>query len=134
MYDQLAFYTLEHGRTNPSFIHQYIVDAYAAQHPNDGAKTIRIAFALIGLYLHIEKGYSGKEVQLAHMQLAKKRKQWPAFDPPEKLGDITVGSVLNAKPGADRDQMIEKWCVSVWESWRGSQQEIRNLVRSELGV
>jgi hypothetical protein len=133
-YDQLAFYTLEHGRTDPSFIHQYIVDAYAAQHPTESAKTIRTAFALVGLYLHIEKHYSGKQVQLAHMALAKKRKQWPAFDPPAYIGDITVADVLRTKPGAERDRAIDKWCASVWRSWSNSHQDIRDLVRNELGV
>ena len=134
MYDQVALYTLEHARTDPSFIHQYAVDAYAAQHAAEATKTIRTAFALIGLYLHVEKNYSGKRVQRAHMQLAKKRKQWPAFESPAHVGDVTVADVLRAKPGTDRDQMIKMWCASVWEAWRDSHPQVRDLVRTELAV
>ncbi len=59
-YNELSYYTLSHW--DPSFIHQYIVDAYAAQHADEKSKSIKVAFALIGLYLHNEKHYSGKEV------------------------------------------------------------------------
>ncbi len=72
-YNELSYYTLAH--TDPSFIHQHIVDAYAAQHADENTKSITLTFALVGLYLHIEKKYSGKEVQRAHMQLANQRKQ-----------------------------------------------------------
>jgi hypothetical protein len=132
LWDQVAFYTLEHARTDLSFIHQYVVDAYAAQHPAETTKNIRTAFALIGLYLHVEKGYTGKQVQLAHMQMAKTRNQWPSFIPPTKLGDITVADVLNTRLGTERDAMIEKWCASVWEAWHPRHQEVKDLVQIEL--
>ena len=36
LYDELAFYTLAHR--SPYFIHQHIVDAFAAQYANDKNK------------------------------------------------------------------------------------------------
>jgi hypothetical protein len=45
-------------------------------------KPITIIFALIGLYLHLEKNFTGKEVQFAHMKLVKHRKNWPNFKLP----------------------------------------------------
>jgi hypothetical protein len=59
-YNQLAFYTL--GLQDKCFIHQYIVDAYTAQNANSNTKSISLIFSLVGLYLQIEKNYSGKEV------------------------------------------------------------------------
>ena len=56
-YDELASYTLIHG--DPAFIHQHVVDAFGAQHATDHSKPIGVAFALIGLYLHVERGRSG---------------------------------------------------------------------------
>src|SRR5258708_4857524 len=132
-YDELAYYTLEHARTDPSFIHQYIVDAYAAQHANAKSKPITVAFALIGLYLHLEKEYSGKKVQEAHMQLAKQRKQWPVFPLPEKRGEMTALDVLKAPPGAARDEAIREWSRSVWAAWHASHKAIAELVQAELG-
>ena len=70
LYNQLALYTLAHP--DPRFIHQLVVDAYTAQNADDNTKPIALVFALIGLYLHIEKGYTGKQVQRAHMQLANR--------------------------------------------------------------
>jgi hypothetical protein len=49
-YDELCCYTLSHRDT--SFIHQHVVDAFAAQTADERTKLIGLAFALIGLYLH----------------------------------------------------------------------------------
>ena len=129
-YNELLYYTWAHK--DPSFIHQLAVDAYAAQNATPNTKPIGVAFPLIGLYLHLEKGYSGKEVQRAHMRLGKQRKQWPRFPLPEERGKITICEVLAAAPGPDRDRAIEEWCRSVWAAWSGSQELIRKLVAEEL--
>jgi hypothetical protein len=131
-YNELAYYTL--ALSDPAFIHQQVVDAYTAQHADEHTKPIATAFALIGLYLSVEKGFSGKQVQQAHMQLAKKRKQWPTFKPPDQKGDITVEDVLAAQPGHDRDNKIQEWCGSVWEAWNESHQQVRDLVKTELEI
>jgi hypothetical protein len=129
-YNELSYYTLSHG--DPSFIHQYIVDAYAAQHADEKSKPIKVAFALIGLYLHIEKHYSGKEVQIAHMRLARKKKQWPVFDLPAHRGNIDVSDVLRAKSGPERDRAIKEWSASVWEAWSESHAKVADLVQNGL--
>ena len=129
-YHELSAYTLSRG--DPSFIHQYVVDAYAAQHASTESKPITIAFALIGLYLQVERHRSGKQVQEAHMRLAKKRRVWPPFNPPEERGAMTAVEVLQAEPGPERDQAIRAWSASVWEAWRDSHARVADLLR-ELG-
>jgi len=129
-FHELCFYTLAHG--DAAFIHQHVVDAFAAQHADQDTKPIKVAFALFGLCLHLEKGYSGREVQRAHMQLAKRRKQWPTFILPAACGVVTVTDVLAAAPGPARDAAIERWCVSVWEAWRASHAQVRELLQQEL--
>jgi hypothetical protein len=64
-YEELAAWTL--GLGDAAFLHQRVVDAWAAQHATAKSKPINIAFALLGLYLHLEHGFSGREVQLAHI-------------------------------------------------------------------
>src|SRR5438067_3221775 len=49
---------------------QHVVDAYAAQTARASTKPITLAFALVGLYLHLEKNQTGKQVQRVHMLLA----------------------------------------------------------------
>ena len=75
---------------------------------------------------------TGHQVQLAHMQMAKRRKTWPLFDLPAQRGDITVFDVLQAPPGEARDEIIRRWCVSVWEAHGESHQKVAELVQKEL--
>jgi hypothetical protein len=129
---ELSYYTLSHPVK--SFIHQHIVDAYAAQTANKKSKPISIIFSLSGLYLFLEKNYTGRQVQLAHMAMTKKKKGWPIFNLPEYRGDITVSDVLSTQQGKERDAMIKKWCISVWESYRDSHEKVIDFVRNELDI
>jgi hypothetical protein len=60
-YHELAAYTL--GLHDAAFIHQHIVDAYAVHAAMPTDKPIRIAQALVGLFLHVEHGLTGRQVQ-----------------------------------------------------------------------
>jgi hypothetical protein len=132
LFDELSYYTLAHP--DPAFIHQNAVDAYAAQHADHTSKPIQVVFALIGLYLSVEKNWSGKQVQRAHMQLARRRRRWVAPPFPSERGVLRVENVLAAALGERRDAMIRNWCVSVWDAWKGNCGSIRDLVRDELDV
>jgi len=132
LYNELSYYTLAHA--SPTFIHQHFVDAYTAQHAEHTSKPMGIVFSLIGLYLCVEKGFTGRQVQRAHMQLAKQHRQWPHFEPPVDRGSITIADVLAVPPGPNRDTMIQVWCVSVWEAWKGCGAQIAELAKSELGI
>jgi len=126
---ELSYYTLAHP--SPTFIHQHIVDAFTAQTANRDTKPIGVAFALIGLCLYLEKNYTGKQVQLAHMALARNKRDWPRFDLPETRGDVTVADVLNEPPGPTRDEKIREWCASVWQAYNDNHQKVRNLLSEE---
>lgn len=123
--DELSFYTLSRG--DAFFIHQLLVDAYAAQHATADSKPITTAFALIGLYLFVERGFSGKNVQRAHVRLAKRRRRWPRFQSPESRGALTVADVLRARSEDARDQAIKQWARSVWAAWNKKRVQIASL-------
>lgn len=129
-FDELCFYTL--AQPDARFIHQHVVDAFSAQHAGQNAKPITVAFALIGLYLHVERGFSGRQVQLAHMKLANSRKHWPRFALPPMTGEMTVADVLAVPAGPERDQAIDRWCVSVWLAWSTSHKQVEDLVHAAL--
>jgi hypothetical protein len=114
-YDELCAYTLTHG--DAGFIHQHVVDAFAAQHAKPDSKPIGITFALAGLYLHVEKHLTGRAVQRAHMRMARQKRDWPRFALPDKRGDITPLRVLATAEGPDRDEAIHEWCTSVWAAF-----------------
>ena len=129
-YHELSYYTLAHP--DPPFIHQHIVDAYTAQSANGDTKPIAVAFSLIGLCLHVEDRLSGREVQRLHMKLAQNRRMWPIFKLPQARGTITVSDVVAAPPGDERDDMIRKWCISVWDAWQESHAQVRALLQETL--
>ena len=124
---QLSAYTLNHG--DPAFIHQHVVDAYAAQNANETTKPIAITFALAGLYLHVEKQFTGRQVQLAHMKMARNKQPWPSFALPKERGAITEREVLAAPAGPQRDAMIEAWAAAVWAEFRDSRDTVATLLR-----
>ena len=125
-YNELCYYTLAHG--DPSFIHQHVVDAFAAQSADERDKPIKLTFALVGLYLHVEKQLSGKQVQRVHMQLGRQKRRWPMLTLPTDRGAINATSVMAAPAGTDRDKMIHQWCASVWEAFRESRQVVVDLL------
>lgn len=133
LYHELALYTLE--LRDPEFVHQHIVDAYAVQRAGPASKPIAIVFGLIGLYLYLEKGFTGRQVQQAHMRLARKSKQWVApFIPEARGANLCVADVLAAEPGAERVAAIRRWCLAVWQDWEHARPEIATLARNLLGV
>ena len=128
IYNELAFYTLE--LRDPEFIHQHVVDAYAVEHAGPETKPIAIVFGLMGLYLHLEKEFTGRQVQRAHMQMARKRKHWAALPMPEHhRAAMRIADVLAAPPGPERNAMIRRWCQAVWQDWQHARPHIEALAR-----
>jgi hypothetical protein len=129
-YDELYVYSMSRGAT---FVLQHVVDAHAAQTATADDKPIRIVFALIGLYLHVERGLTGRQVQLAHIQLGKTKRPWPAIPLPDRRGNMTARDVLATPEGDERDRAIDEWCRSVWSAFAASRETIAGLVRENLG-
>jgi hypothetical protein len=104
LYHELTAYTL--GLRDSAFMHQHVVDAYAAQTADETSKPIAITFALIGLCLYLERGFTGRQVQRVHMLLAQRRRTWPRFLLPTARTSVTVRDVLSANPGSSREMAI----------------------------
>jgi hypothetical protein len=127
-YYELCSYTIEHARQHGTFIHQHVVDAFAAQHADADTRPVTLTFALIGLYLHIELGYSGKEVQRVHMAMGRDRRSWPHFILPIGRGSMTAVDVMAAPEGRARDHAIALWCRSVWGAFSMNRPVIVDLL------
>lgn len=125
LYHELAYYTLSHNEN--SFIHQHIVDAFTAQEADEKTKPIAIVYALAGLYLHLEKKYTGREVQLAHVTMSKGSKIFEKIILPDNRGIFTVKTVLETSPGNERDQMIHQWCLSVWDAYSSEHKKVISM-------
>jgi hypothetical protein len=136
MTDQEAFhelcgYTLTHY--GAGFIHQLVVDAYTAQNADEHSKPIAVFFAVMGVYLVAERSFTGREVQLAHMALAKRRREWPMLSLPPKRGTLTVHDVLAVPRGEKRDEMIVTWVNSVWAAFAANREAVVTFLR-ERGI
>ena len=127
-YAELCTYTWPHGVRD--FIHQHVVDSWGAQTAGPDTKPITIGCCLAGLYLHLEKGFTGREVQLAHMKMARRKQPWPAMALPADRGRMTAADVMLAPEGAARDAAIDAWCASVWQAFADSHDTIAALVRA----
>jgi len=126
-YEELCCYTLSRG--DPSFIHQHAVDAFGAQSFTFGQKPIRLVFALIGLHLHLDHQFTGRQVQLAHTKLGRHEGEWPVLPLPADRGAITAEAVGMAAAGPERDSIIERWCASVWAAFRDNHPVVIALTR-----
>ena len=124
LFEELSYYTLSHPDSD-YFIHQLIVDAFTAQTADKDTKRISLFFSLVGLYLLIEKNYTGKQIQRAHTVLANYKEHLPIIKLPENRGEITISEVLKSK--LNRDEMIKKWCSSVWKAYESSKEEIKRF-------
>ncbi len=131
LFEELSFYTLSHSDSD-YFIHQLIVDAFTAQTADKDSKKISLVFSLIGLYLLIEKKYTGKQIQQAHIALSNFKNYIPEIKLPENRGEFTISDVLNNE--LNRDEMIKKWCFSVWYAYKSSKEEIKRFCEIYLFV
>jgi len=123
----LSAYTVTLG--DKALIHQHVVDAYAAQTADETTKPVKITFALAGLLLMIERGFTGKEVQNAHMKLARQNREWPTFPLARDRGALSAADVLKEPEGPAREKAIHAWCAEVWRSWTHTRDEIADLLR-----
>lgn len=129
LYHELSFYTLAHP--GKDFIHQHLTDAYTAQTATTATQPVAVFFALAGLYLLMERQYSGRQIQQAHLKMAAGKQQiFPVFDLPENRGSITVADVLSVPPGPDRDHKIYEWCAAVWQAYREQHRTIAALTET----
>ncbi len=134
-YEEVLAHTWQSG--DAFFVHQYVVDAYATSHVSETMKPIQPFFALAGLYLASEKGYTGRQVQHAHMAMAQRPKNapahsWPVFTPPSSKPTLTIADVFAAPLGPKRDACIADWLRAVWETWADEHVRIRALTQQYL--
>jgi len=127
-YDELYAYTM--GRTG--FILQHVVDAHKAQTATPATPAIGVVFSLVGLYLHVEHGFSGTQVQQAHMRMGAKKRTWPIIELPLDRGALAAAEVLVVPAGPARDAAIDEWCRVVWRAFCDSREIIVALTREHI--
>jgi len=133
LFHELTFYTLAHP-DQVYFIHQHAVDAWTAQTATEQTKPIGVAFSLGGLCLFLEKGYTGRQVQQAHVKLSNNKSSIPELSLPGLRGDFNIETVLAAVPGPVRDEQIKAWCQSVWAAFASAHPQVKAWLARELEI
>ena len=82
--------------------------------------------------MFVEKNYTGKQVQDAHIQMSKKPREYGKIILPANRDSITVRHVLDTSPGIGRDSMIRAWCISVWAAFSNQHDKIISLTEKLL--
>jgi hypothetical protein len=126
LYGEVQAATIDDGDLRP--YHQRAVDTYLAQHAGGPSSDLGVAFALIGLFLAIERGRSGIEIRREHERLARTRRTWPHLEPPTARGGVTVFDVAIAGSVEERTEAIERWSRSVWAAWSSHHATVEALV------
>jgi hypothetical protein len=125
-YAELGAYTLSLG--DPDFIHQHTVDTYGAQVHRLTDKPIRLVQSLVGLYLHVDHRFTGRQVQRVHKLLADRRPVWPILELPLDRGPLTVLDVVQRAPGVERNSAIEAWASSTWVAFSLHRTAVADLL------
>jgi hypothetical protein len=111
---------------------QTYVDSYGAQHVGPRMAPITIAFALNGLYLVLERGWTGLQVREAHGYLANTVDRWPTFTPPEQVGDLTVFDLSMASSPTEHIEILQRWAHMVWASWEHVHRQVIDMTDAQL--
>jgi len=106
-------------------LHQLTVDTYAAQHPGPNVPAIAVPFALVGLHLTLDEGWSGLAVRGAHGWLAEHHRSWPAFEPPDGFGALTADRVARAGSAEAHAHLVESWATATWAAWAAQHSRVR---------
>lgn len=112
--------------------HQTCVDAYGAQHVGEHTPAIGVAFALNGLYLVLERGFTGIQARQAHGYLADTVPSWPRFTPPGEAGGLTVFDVTMASCVEEHIELVRSWGRTVWAAWAHVHDEIAAVTDAQL--
>lgn len=113
-------------------LHQLTVDTYTAQHPGANVPAIAVPFALIGLHLALEEGWSGTAVRAAHGWLAQRRGAWPTFAPPSAFGPLNADRVAEAVKPEVHARLVEAWANGTWAAWRAEHDRVRDWAEETL--
>jgi hypothetical protein len=117
--------------------HQLTVDAYGAQHSGPPTSRIYVVYSLVGLYLALERGWSGADVRALHQRMGHPDASWPPFRRPLVTAVLTIAdvAVAGARLGSVEGHaaLVERWARSVWSSWADQHAVVIGLATRLVG-
>lgn len=97
-----------------------VIDAYAVQHHGKPERRAiqSVNAHLVALYLQLEKGYSGEQVNAALQRVLKFANEFVWLEPPTPNGTMTIADVLRAQTPEEQANAIEKYARDIWSAWQ----------------
>lgn len=103
-----------------------VIDAYAVQHHGkperlrsvDRRAIQSVNAHLVALYLQLEKGYVGNQVNVALQRVLKFANEFVWLEPPTPNGTLTIADVLKAVTPQEQANAIENYARDIWRAWQ----------------
>lgn len=117
-------------------VHQFVVDAYMAQHPGTPSPQAiqSVNVHLISLCLAFEHGYDPPQ-RIAALQAATAwKRDYVWLDPPRSPWPMTILAVHHAPDRATQITQTTAWAASVWEAWSPHHATIRHWAAKIRGT
>jgi Family of unknown function (DUF5946) len=108
-------------------VHQFLVDAYMAQHPGTPSpqSTQSVTVHLISLCLAFEHGYDPSQRIAALRTATHWRNDFAWLTPPAALGSLTIANVHDAQETAAQIAITQAYARAVWDAWSVYHETIR---------
>lgn len=98
-------------------VHQLTVDTYAVQHAGGEHPDKSVDVHLCGLYLVFEEKLAPTSVPPVLQRLATQIKDWPHFEPPPRVEEVTVFDVAMSDGPLQHIEVVRRWATAVWNAW-----------------
>ncbi len=129
-YGRLTSFIAEHPEELAVW-QQTAVDAFTLQHLRDSMPAIKQAFALNGLFMVFELGFTGLQARAAHGHLAETVRTWPTYERRDDVGDMTASDVSISSVDHCADDMAS-WGRTVWDAWGDVHDEVADATDRQL--
>ena len=105
--------------------HRLTVDAYAVQHPGGNcARSVQsVAVHLVSMYLVFERQLPQNQVTQLLSRATEFTFKW--LEPPENLGSVNVGDILEVENHIEHNIIVERWAKSSFNAWEDHHKTIK---------
>ena len=115
-------------------VHRLSVDAYAVQHPGDGAPQCgqSVAVHLCRLCVILEDGFPIERANAVMLQVKRIEHRFFYLEPPTSRANITIKDVVDAVSVDDHQAKMRQWALSAWNAWSVHHETIRRWLPTDL--
>ncbi len=109
--------------------HRLTVDAWAVQHPGDGARRAvqSVGLHLARLLIQLDDGVAGEDAHARMLEFARRKAELPPLSPPSSYR-MTVADVVDAQDASAHRAAVERWARATLADWAPHHGFIRRWI------